>query len=223
MPHTTSGFRPSRKRSIPTTSSTSRHPSGNLNPLRPSTVTLLWHLFGLYSYIIMNHRFFSLGHSILARCILLLITDSSISGVDSCSCGFISHTTIESFFNVNFNQFGHSHAFIRLRQRDLVTAGVKTVDTVLRFFCSGTLFTFGAGQTGANDYMGLLALERNVGAEHLVLSVPPVALFDDWTPCIGADISNMTASDDDHLHFYCAQAHRVVFTCLSRSKGKQSH
>ena len=103
------------------------------------------------------------------------------------------------------------------------TAGVKTVDTVLRFFCSGTLFTFGAGQTGANDYMGLLALERNVGAEHLVLSVPPVALFDDWTPCIGADISNMTASDDDHLHFYCAQAHRVVFTCLSRSKGKQSH
>ena len=127
MPHTTSGFRPSRKRSIPTTSSTSRHPSGNLNPLRPSTVTLLWHLFGLYSYIIMNHRFFSLGHSILARCILLLITGSSISGVDSCSCGFISHTTIGSFFNVNFNQFGHSRAFIRLWQRDLVRVSVTRV------------------------------------------------------------------------------------------------
>ena len=36
------------------------------------------------------------------------------------------------------------------------TAGVKTVDMVLSFFCSGSLFTFGAGQTGANNYMGLL-------------------------------------------------------------------
>ena len=51
---------------------------------------------------------------------------------------------------------GATHAPTPIVKEDDYTAGVKTVDTVLSFFCSGSLFTFGAGQTGANDYMGLL-------------------------------------------------------------------